>query len=183
MFTTVALVLLAVLTGVLGYAATRPSTFRIERATTIEVAPEVVFRNINDLRRWEAWSPWDKIDPDMQRHYSGTASGAGAVYGWNGNKKVGSGRLEIIKSMPFTGLRIKLDFTAPFVAHNIIEFTLTKDGDSTHVSWAMSGPQPFASKLMGLVLNIDRMVGNDFAKGLAQLKRVSEGTGYTQLMR
>jgi hypothetical protein len=182
MFTTL-IVALAVLAALLGYVATRPNTFRIERSARIDVAPEVIFRNINDFRKWGEWSPWDKIDPQLERHYSGAAKGVGAVYAWNGNKKVGSGRMEIVGSTPFTAVQIKIDFTAPFVASNIIDFTLTRTGDSTDVSWAMSGPHPFMSKLMGLVLNMDKMVGNDFAKGLAALKQVSEGTGFTRLMR
>jgi carbon monoxide dehydrogenase subunit G len=183
MFTTIALVLIAALVSLAAYVTTRPDSFRIERSTRIDVAPEVVFSNINDFHKWELWSPWDKIDPKLERHYSGAASGVGAVYSWSGNKKVGSGRMEIIGSTPFKGVQIKLDFTAPFAASNTVDFTLAKNGDGTDVSWAMSGPQPFISKLMGLVFNMDKLIGNDYAKGLAQLKQVSEGSGYTRLMR
>ncbi len=183
MLTTIALVLGALLAAVLAYVVTRPDTFRIERSVTIDVAPEVIFSNINDFRKWGAWSPWDKIDPALERQFSGAAKGKGAVYAWIGNGQVGTGRMEIVGSAPFTGIQIKLDFTAPFKVSNIVDFTLTKQGDSTDVSWAMSGPQPFMSKLMGLVFNMDKVVGGQFATGLAQLKQVSEGTGYTRLMR
>jgi Polyketide cyclase / dehydrase and lipid transport len=183
MFTTLALIVAVALVAALVFAALKPDTFRIERSIRIDVAPEVIFSNINDFKKWEDWSPWDKIDPALERRYSGAARGVGAAYAWTGNKKVGSGRMEIIGSTPFTGVQIKLDFTAPFVAHNIVDLTLTKDGDATHVSWAMSGPQPFISKVMGLAFNMDQIVGKDFTKGLAALKQVSEGTGYTKLMR
>jgi carbon monoxide dehydrogenase subunit G len=183
MFTTLALIVAVALAGALVFAALKPDTFRIERSIRIDVAPEVIFSNINDFKKWEEWSPWDKIDPALERRYSGAAKGVGAAYSWTGTKKVGSGRMEIIGTTPFTGVQIKLDFTAPFVAHNIIDFTLTKDGDATHVSWAMSGPAPFISKLMGLFFNMDKVVGGDFEKGLAALKNVSEGSGYTRLMR
>jgi Polyketide cyclase / dehydrase and lipid transport len=176
-------VLIAVLAALLAYAALQPPTFRVERSARMEVAPEVVFSNINDFRKWEAWSPWDKLDPNLARTYSGSAQGAGAVYGWAGTGKVGSGRMEIVEAQSPTSIKIKIDFTAPFAASNIIDFKLSRDGDWTTVSWAMSGPQPLLNRLMGLVFNMDKLVGGDFAKGLASLKQVSEGSGYTRLMR
>jgi Polyketide cyclase / dehydrase and lipid transport len=183
MTTTLMLAVLVVLAAVLVYAATRPDTFRIERSLKIDVAPEVIFSNINDFNKWGEWSPWDKIDPKLVRQFSGAAKGRGAAYSWVGNSQVGTGRMEIIESTPFTAIQIKLDFTAPFKASNIVDFKLTKQGDITDVSWAMSGPHPFMAKLMGLVFNMDKVVGGQFATGLAQLKQVSEGTGYTKLMR
>jgi Polyketide cyclase / dehydrase and lipid transport len=180
---TTLIVLLAVLAVLLGYIVTRPDTFRIERSIAIDVAPEVIFSHINDFRKWGEWSPWDKMDPTLERQFSGAAKGKGAMYAWVGNSQVGTGQMEIVGSTPFTAIEIKLDFTAPFKASNIVDFTLTKQGDRTNVSWAMSGPQPFMSKLMGLVFNMDKVVGGQFATGLTQLKQVSEGTGYTRLMR
>jgi Polyketide cyclase / dehydrase and lipid transport len=180
---TTLIVMLAVLAVLLGYVVTRPDTFRIERSTRIDVAPEVIFSNINDFHKWGEWSPWDKMDPTLERKFSGAAKGKGAAYVWVGNSQVGTGRMEIVESTPFTAIQIKLDFTAPFKASNIVDFKLTKQGDATDVSWAMSGPHPFMSKLMGLVFNMDKVVGGQFATGLAQLKQVSEGTGYTKLMR
>jgi Polyketide cyclase / dehydrase and lipid transport len=181
--TTAILVALALLGALAAYAASRPNTFRLERSIRIDVAPEVIFGHINDFKRWEAWSPWEKIDPTLARTYSGAASGKGAAYAWVGSGKVGTGRMEIIGSTPFSAIKIKLDFTAPFKASNITDFTLTRDGDMTKVVWAMSGPAPFISKLMGVVFNMDKLVGGDFEKGLAALKSATEGTGYTQLMR
>ena len=183
MLTTVALIVAVVLAAVFVFAASRPDTFRIERSISIDVAPEVIFSNINDFKKWNAWSPWEKIDPTLERRYSGATKGPGAAYAWVGNSKVGSGRMKITESTPFTAIRIDLDFTAPFTASNIVDFTLTKQGDSTLVTWAMSGPQPLVSKLMGLVFRMDKVVGGQFATGLAQLKQVSEGTGFTRLMR
>jgi hypothetical protein len=183
MLTTLVLAMLVVLAAALVYVAARPDTFRIERSINIDVAPEVIFSNINDFKRWNEWSPWDKIDPGLKREFSGASKGKGAAYAWIGNSQVGTGRMEIVEATPFTAIQIQIDFTAPFKASNIIDFKLTRQGDTTDVSWAMSGPQPFVSKLMGLVFNMDKVVGGQFATGLAQLKQVSEGTGYTKLMR
>jgi hypothetical protein len=181
--TTVVLVALALIGGLCAYAATKPDTFRVARSIRIDVAPEVIFGHINDFKRWEAWSPWEKIDPALRRAYTGAASGKGAAYAWSGSGKVGTGRMEIVESAPFGAIKIKLDFTAPFKASNITDFTLTRDGDMTKVDWAMSGPAPFVSKLMGVVFDMDKLVGGDFEKGLKALKSVTEATGYTQLMR
>jgi carbon monoxide dehydrogenase subunit G len=183
MFSTIALIAAGLIAAVVAYAATRPDTFRIQRSAHIDVAPEVVFSNINDFRKWEAWSPWEAIDPKLERSYSGAAKGVGAAYAWVGNKSVGTGRMEIVDARSPSAIRIKLDFTAPFAASNVVEFTLTKEADGTRVNWAMTGPKPFISKLMGLVFNMDKIVGGQFAQGLSQLKQVSEGSGYTKLMR
>jgi Polyketide cyclase / dehydrase and lipid transport len=180
---TAIVLLLAVLAAALIYAATRPPVFRVERSARMDVAPEVIFSNINDFHKWRAWSPWDNLDPKLERTYSGEPRGKGAIYGWAGSGKVGCGRMEIVESQSPTAIKIKIDFTAPFTASNIIDFKLTRDGDWTNASWAMSGPHPFLHRLMGLVFSMDKLVGADFAKGLASLKQVSEGSGYTRLMR
>lgn len=165
------LVLIAVL---LVFAATRPDTFRVERTTSIKAPPEKVFAFINDFHRWDAWSPWEKMDPAMKRTHSGSASGKGAVYEWEGNDKVGKGRMEIMESSPPSRIAIKLDFFKPFEAHNTAEFTLKVQGDDTEVSWAMHGPSPYLAKLMQLFLSMDSMVGKDFETGLANLKTAAE---------
>jgi Polyketide cyclase / dehydrase and lipid transport len=180
---TAALLLLAGLAGLMAFAATRPATFRIERSMRMEVAPEVIFSKINDFRNWEAWSPWEKLDPKMTRTYSGAARGQGASYAWVGSGKVGAGRMEIVEAQSPAAIKIKIDFTAPFAASNVIDFKLTRDGDWTNVSWVMSGPHSFPQRLMGVVFNMDKLVGGDFTKGLASLKQLSEGSGYTRLMR
>jgi uncharacterized protein YndB with AHSA1/START domain len=160
--------------ALLGYAATRPDTFRVERTAGIKAPPEQIFRHINDFHRWSEWSPWEKLDPDMKRNYGGLVPGVGSSYSWSGNDKVGAGRMEILTSEPPLKIIIKLDFARPFEGHNTAEFTLAGKGDVTEVTWAMYGPSPYAAKLIGLVFSMDRMVGKDFDAGLANLKAVVE---------
>jgi uncharacterized protein YndB with AHSA1/START domain len=171
---TIALVVVVLIAAVLAYVVTRPDSFRVERSTSIKAPPEKIFALLNDLHQWETWSPWEKIDPALKRTYSGAASGKGAAYAWAGNQEVGSGRMEITEPVPATKLTLKIDFTAPFEAHNMIEFTLVRDGDATHVTQAMYGPSPFVSKLMSLVFSMDKMVGGKFEEGLANLKGMAE---------
>ena len=170
----ISLAVVAVVGGFLIYAATRPDSFRVERTATINAPPERIFPLINDFQRWSAWSPFEKKDPGMKRTMSGVSSGKGAVYEWNGNKEIGQGRMEIVESVPPSRVTLTLDFTRPFEAHNIVDFTLEPRGNSTQVTWAIHGPSPFISKVMGIVLNVDKMIGKDFEAGLAALKTVSE---------
>lgn len=169
----VAVVLLLV-TGLLIYAATKPDSFRIERSTTIKAPPEKVFALINDFHQWEAWSPWEKIDPALKRTYSGSLSGAGAVYEWAGNREIGQGRMEIVESTALSKVSLKLDFVTPFEAHNFVDFTLTPQGDSTKVTQAMYGPSPYVSKLMTIFFSMEKMVGSKYEEGLANLKSLAE---------
>lgn len=169
-----AAVLAAIVVALLAYAATRPDTFRIARSTTIDAPPESIFPLIDDFRRWAAWSPYEKLDPNMTRSFSGAPSGRGAVYEWNGNKNIGQGRIEVTESRPHEKVVLKLDFFRPFEAHNVAEFTLEPQGGATRVTWAMHGPNRFMSKLMGLCMNFDRMVGGQFEEGLANLKARAE---------
>jgi uncharacterized protein YndB with AHSA1/START domain len=170
----VAVLLVIVIAAFLVYVSSRPNTFRIERAASIKAAPERIFTMISDFHRWESWSPWEKLDLAMKKTHSGTASGKGAIYEWEGNKKVGKGRMEIIDTAPQSRITIKLDFFQPFEAHNIADFTLEPKGDATQVNWAMHGPNPFMMKMMGIFMNMDSMIGKDFEKGLANLKAVTE---------
>ena len=160
----------ALVAGILGFAATRPDTFRVERSARIDATPDKVFAFLNDFREWPKWSPWEELDPAMNRTHSGATSGKGAIYEWNGNKKVGQGRMEITESVPSQKLALKLDFIKPFEAHNVTEFTLTPQGAGTDLNWAMIGSKPYMMKIMGLFMNLDNMVGRDFEKGLAKLK-------------
>jgi uncharacterized protein YndB with AHSA1/START domain len=168
------IVVVVLLAALLGFAATKPDTFRVERATSIKAPPEKIFPLINDLRSWGAWSPWEKLDPTMKRTYSGAANGLGAVYEWEGDGKVGAGRMEITESSPSSRVILKLDFLKPFEAHNVAEYTLEAKGDSTNITWAMHGPSPFVSKVMHVFFSMDRMVGKDFETGLANLKAIAE---------
>ena len=160
--------------GLLAYVAGRPDSFRVQRAATIKAPPEKIFAQINDFQRWTAWSPYEKKDPAMRRTLSGAPSGKGAVYEWEGNKDIGQGRMEIVETAPPSQLTLKLDFLRPFEAHNMVDFTLVPRGDSTEVTWAIHGPSPFMSKVMGLMMDMDKMIGGDFEVGLANLKALSE---------
>ena len=178
MFTPVALtalVLIAVaIIVLLIIAATKPDTFRIQRATTIKAPPATIFALINDFHRWSAWSPWEKKDPDMKRTFSGAETGQGAIYAWDGNKNVGAGQMEITESSTPSKVVIKLDFLKPFEGHNLAEFTMEPRGDATAVTWLMHGPRSYVHKLMSTLINMDKMIGKDFEAGLANLKAVSE---------
>jgi uncharacterized protein YndB with AHSA1/START domain len=155
-------------------AAMKPDTFRVDRSTMIDAPPEKIFPLLNDFREWPAWSPWEKKDPAMKRTHSGAASGKGAAYAWEGNKDVGQGSMEIVESAPPSKLTIRLDFMKPFEARNIVDFTLTPEAGGTRLTWSMHGPANFMSKVMQVFMNMDRMVGNDFEAGLANLKAVAE---------
>jgi uncharacterized protein YndB with AHSA1/START domain len=174
MLLTLVISIVVVIGALLAFAATKPDTFRVERSTTIKAPPEKIFPLIDDFHRWTTWSPWEKMDPAMTRTHSGAPSGKGAVYEWEGNSKVGRGRMEIVDSVPSSRVAIKLDFLKPMEAHNIAEFTLTPSGDSTRVTWVMHGPAPFVSKLMQVFMSMDRMVGKDFEAGLANMKAAAE---------
>ena len=170
----IAILLVLVVAGVLAFAATKPGVFRVQRTASIKAPAEKIFPLIEDFQRWSAWSPWEKLDPDMKRTYSGPPSGKGAVYEWNGSNKVGQGRMEITDVSPPNRVTIKLDFLRPFEGHNTAEFTLDGRGDSTIVTWAMYGPNRYMAKVMSLFVSLDRMVGRDFETGLANLKAAAE---------
>ena len=156
------------------FIASRPNTFRVERSIAINAPADRIFTLIANFHEWPKWSPYENLDPAMKRTYGGNESGQGATYAWDGNAKAGSGRMEILEAAPSSLVRIQLDFTKPFVAHNTAEFALRPSGSSTTVTWAMYGPQAFMNKAMGLVMSMDKLVGGQFEEGLANLKRVSE---------
>jgi hypothetical protein len=172
----VAIVLVVGVAAVLLYAATKPDSFRVQRALNIKAPPDKIFAFINDLRGWGAWSPYEKRDPAMKRTFGGAASGKGAVYEWDGNKNVGKGRMEIIDASSPSKVVIKLDFISPFEGHNTAEFTMDAKGQGTDVTWAIYGPAPFISKIMQVFCNMDTMIGKDFEDGLANLKALAEQT-------
>src|SRR5437899_8563637 len=170
----VAIVIAIAIAIILILAATRPDTFSVQRATTVKATPEKIFSLINDFHQWGSWSPYENKDPAMKRSYSGSEQGKGAVYAWEGNKNVGSGRMEILDASAPSKIVIKLDFFAPFEAHNTAEFTMLPQGDATNVTWLMHGPAPFMSKPMQVFINLGNMIGKDFESGLANLKRLTE---------
>jgi hypothetical protein len=154
--------------------ALQPADFLITRSTTITAPADVVFAQVNDFHKWDAWSPWAKLDPAMKQTYDGTPAGVGAIYSWVGNKDVGEGRMTITQSRPGELVGIKLEFLKPFAQVNNTEFALKPDGDKTAVTWSMNGTNNFMAKGFGLFMNLDKMVGGDFEKGLAQMKLVAE---------
>ncbi len=171
-----ALAVLVLVLLVMAYAATRPDSFRLERAIVIQAPPEKVFAMINDFHEWGTWSPWEHIDAGLKRTFSGPAAGVGTAYGWVGDK-TGVGHMEILESSPPSLIRIKLDFVKPFEAHNTTEFSLRGEGNATSVTWAMYGPSPYISKLIGLFFSMDKVVGKDFETGLRNMKAAAEKAG------
>lgn len=167
-------VLVVLVAALLIFAATKPDTFRVQRATSIAAPPDKIFALINDFHSWGSWSPYEKKDPTMKRTLTGAASGKGAVYEWDGDSNVGKGRMEIMESSPPSKIAIALDFVKPFEAHNTVEFTLASEDEATTVTWDMQGPAPFVSKVMQVFFDMDRMVGQDFEAGLANLKALAE---------
>jgi Polyketide cyclase / dehydrase and lipid transport len=170
----IAIVVVVLIAGVLIFAATKPDIFRIQRSASIKASPEKIFAFINDFKRWEVWSPWEKKDPAMKRNYGTTTAGVGATYTWEGNKDVGQGGMQIVESVLPNKIALKLDFVKPFEAHNIVTFTLEPQSGMTKVNWAMEGPLPYFMKVMHLFINVDKMVGKDFEAGLASLAAAAE---------
>jgi polyketide cyclase/dehydrase/lipid transport protein len=174
MITTIIIIAAAiVVAAVLAYAAGKPDTFMVSRTALIAARPEQIFPMIDDLHAQSAWSPFEK-DPNMKRTHSGAPRGKGAVYAWDGNRQVGAGRIAIRDSVPPSNVTLLLDMERPFKAHNTVEFTLVRGGSDTSVTWMMQGRQPFMAKLMGLVMNCDKMVGSQFEEGLGKLKKLVE---------
>jgi len=156
------------------FIAGRPDEFKVVRTASVPAPPASVFAKVNNLRAWEAWSPWAKLDPNAKSTYEGPAEGAGAIMRWSGNNKVGEGSMTIVDSRPNDLVRFKLEFLRPFQATNTAEFTFQPEGSQTIVSWTMLGRNNFGSKVFGLVMDCEKMVGKDFDKGLATLKAVAE---------
>ena len=169
----IALVLLVVIVAILILAATRPDTFRVERSTTIAAPPEKVAALIDDFHRWPEWSPWEKLDPSMKRTFSGPAKGVGSVYAWEGNSKAGQGQMKIVSETP-AAIGLDLDFIKPFASSCKVDFGLQPEGPGTKVTWVMSGPMNYMSKVMCLFVSMDKMIGKDFEAGLANLKAAAE---------
>ncbi len=166
--------LLALAVAAISLIATqRPDTFRVSRTASIAAPPDKLFALINDVREFNSWSPYVLRDPQATGRYSGPAAGPGARYDFDG-KKSGSGSFEITAATPPSQVRMRLDMTAPFEVHNVVTFTLVPQGPATQATWAMEGPAPFLSKFMGVIFDMDKMVGTDFETGLANLKARAE---------
>ncbi len=169
----IALLLVVLLAALLLVAATRPNSFSVERRVVIQAPADKIQPMIADFHRWADWSPWERIDPAMKRTFGGSPSGVGATYGWQGNKEVGSGHMEVRSAAP-EKVSIQLDFIEPFEGHNTTDFVLSPKDGGTEVRWVMSGPANYLTKLMGVFFSMDSMIGKDFEKGLAQMKAVAE---------
>lgn len=156
--------------------AGQPDEFKLMRETKISAPREKIFPHVNDLRAWEAWSPWAKLDPNAKNSFEGPASGVGAAMTWSGNKKIGEGRMTITASQVNELIGFRLEFLRPFKATNTAEFTFRPDGNQTRVTWSMCGKSNFFFKIFGLFMNCDAMAGRDFEKGLASLKSVAEAS-------
>jgi uncharacterized protein YndB with AHSA1/START domain len=170
----IALAVLAIVVIILGMAAMKPATFTVKRVVSIKAPPEKIAPLVTDFHQWASWSPWEHLDPAMKRTFSGAPAGKGAIYEWEGNKDVGKGRMEILDAATPAKTVIKLDFLQPFESHNTTEFVLAPQGDMTQVTWNMTGPMPFISKIMSVFASMDAMIGKDFEKGLANMKATAE---------
>jgi hypothetical protein len=175
MFKKILIALVLIVAIFLVIVALQPADFRVERSATFAAPPAAAFAQVNDFHNWQAWSPWAKLDPACKYTYDGPASGVGASMAWAGNNEVGEGRMTILDSKPNELVRIKLEFLKPFAATNTAEFTFKPSGaGQTDVNWAMFGHNNFVAKGMCLFMSMDKMVGKDFEKGLAQMKAVAE---------
>ena len=169
-----AIVAVAFIGGVLVVAATRPDTFEVRRTATIKAPPERIFPLINDLRAFNTWNPYEKKDPNIKGSYSGASGGKGAAYAFQGNKDVGTGRIEIVESSAASRVTMNLVMLEPFEARNVVEFVLEPKDDATNVTWAIHGRVPYIAKIVHLFFNVDGMVGGDFEAGLAGLRAIVE---------
>ncbi len=170
----IVLAIVVVLAALLGFIASRPGTYHVERSITVQAAPQVVFDKVNNLKSFATWSPWENLDPGMKKEYSGPEMGTGASYFWSGNDKVGEGRMTISESEPTSKVGFKLEFLKPFKSESRADLVFVPEGPGTKVTWSMDGTNNFISKAFTLFMNMDKMIGADFEKGLGQLKVVSE---------
>jgi hypothetical protein len=172
----VAVVLAIAIAIVLVLASTKPANFSIQRSAVMQAPAETIFPLISDFHQWTKWSPWEHKDPALKRSYSGAENGKGAIYAWEGNKNIGTGRMEILDVSSPSNITIKLDFFKPFEAHNTAVFTFVPErgAAATNVIWLMRGPSSFMSKVMQVFMDFDKMVGKDFETGLGNLKTLAE---------
>jgi hypothetical protein len=157
-------------------ASTKPPAFSVERSATIDARPERIHPLINDFHLWQRWSPFEKLDPAMTKVYNGPDKGVGAVYAWNGNKKAGAGSMKIVESKFASNVTIEMGFLKPFKSQSTASFTIESEGPQSQVTWAMSGKNTLISKVMSVFFSMDKLIGKDFAEGLANLKREAESS-------
>lgn len=177
MLNTILVVLTLIVIAFVAIIATRPAEFRVTRSAALSAPPAAVFAQVNDLHRWQAWSPWARLDPAARETFEGPPAGVGAAFSWAGNRNIGEGRMAITESRPNELIRFRLEFLKPFKAVNTAEFTFRPEGDHTVVTWSMSGTNNFISKAVGLFINCEKMVGGQFERGLANMRSVVEQPG------
>ena len=154
--------------------AMQPSHFTITRSATFNAPPEALYSQVNDFNKWQAWSPWEKIDPNMKKTISNPSSGKGASYAWSGNDEAGEGKMTIADSKPNEAVKIDLEFIKPFPMKSVTDFTFKPEGEKTAMTWSMTGENNFMTKAFGLIANMDKMVGTDFENGMANLRPIVE---------
>lgn len=174
MFKKIFIALIVIVAVFAAIAAMQPSELRVTRTATISAPPATVFAQVNELRNWEAWSPWAKLDPAMKKSYEGAPAGTGAVHAWAGNYEVGEGRMTITESRPNELIKFKLEFLKPFASTSTAEFNFKPEGSQTVVTWSMTGEKNFIAKAIGLFIDCEKMAGGQFEQGLAQMKSVAE---------
>ncbi|MFP2908575.1 SRPBCC family protein [Pyxidicoccus sp. 3LFB2] len=168
----IGIVAVVLVVAVVLFIRSRPDRFRIERSAQIHAPPDAVFALINDFHGWGQWSPYEKLDPNLERRFEGPSSGAGAVYAWSGNSKAGEGRMTILESRPGERVSIKMEFFKPFAATNQATFTFAPSGTGTRVTWSMEGENTLMGKAISAFLDMDTLLGKNFEEGLANLDRV-----------
>lgn len=174
MFAKIAIGLLAILAILVVVIVTRPDDFSVSRSAVMAAPPQSVFDQINDFKKWEAWSPWAKLDPKAKNTFGGPPAGVGSTFAWAGDHNVGEGKQTIEESRPGELIRIKLEFIKPFAGTNETLFTFKPEGNGTLVTWTMSGKNNFMSKAMSLVMDCDKMIGGFFDQGLSSIKAIVE---------
>jgi len=167
--------LAVVIVALVAVIATRPATFHVERSTTISAPADIAYTQVADFHNWKGWSPWDKLDPNQKTTFTGTPGVVGSTYAWEGNDKVGAGKMTILAVKPNEEVQIKLDFLKPFESTSTTTFSFKPEGQGTKVTWSMAGDNNFAAKAMQLVMSMDSMIGKDFENGLTAMRTVSEG--------
>lgn len=174
MLKTILIIVAVLVIAFVGLVLVQPASFRVTRSATFTAPPATVFAQVNDLHRWEQWSPWAKLDPAMKQTYEGPQAGTGATSSWVGNNQVGEGRMTIVDSKPDELVRIKLEFFKPFAGVSDVRFTFRPEGPGTTATWEMEGKNNFMGKAMSLFMNMDKMCGDQFEQGFSNLKTIVE---------
>jgi hypothetical protein len=166
--------LIALIAVVCVAASMQPGPFSYSRSATFKATPAAVFEQVNDFHKWDAWSPWAKLDPNAKTTFEGPANGEGAKFTWDGDSNVGAGNMTIVESKPNDVVRIRLEFIRPMAGVNDVEMKIVPKGDETSLTWTMSGENSFPAKVVGLFMDCEKMCGDMFNKGLANIKNIVE---------